>query len=355
VFADDRVGLVQAPQEHRDGNGSLLKRFMAAEYRAFFDSGMVERAEDNAFIVHGTMVMVRRTALESVGGWNTASIVEDTELGLRLLEKGWHQHYTTVRYGAGITPDSFKDFRQQRHRWAYGSVQIMKMHARHLMPWSAGLTLNQKMHFWLGWVRWWSDALGLIVTAGAILWTLLASVMPMHLPPPEVTLIAISALAARAAASMLLTKFASSHPKKWGHKARHGWLDALGTAFVGMSLSYTVGSAVIKGMFTKHEPFKVTSKGKRRKAARYPALPEAALCALLLGCSVLAVRMNGSQTLSLDLWTVLLAMMAVPNATAALLAAGDLLPAGESQEAALPHGELSREGAGTAEQEAKPA
>jgi hypothetical protein len=48
-------------------------------------------------------------------------------------------------------------------------------------------------------------------------------------------------------------------------------------------------------------------------------------------------------------------MMAVPNVTAALLAAGDLLPAGESQEAAPPHGELSREGAGTAEREAKPA
>src|SRR5260221_1795744 len=37
VFADPRVGLVQAPQDHRDGNLSLMHYVMNGEYAGFFD------------------------------------------------------------------------------------------------------------------------------------------------------------------------------------------------------------------------------------------------------------------------------------------------------------------------------
>src|ERR1700726_4053316 len=55
VFADPRVGLVQAPQDHRDGDRSLMHYVMNGEYAGFFDIGMVQRNEANAIIVHGTM------------------------------------------------------------------------------------------------------------------------------------------------------------------------------------------------------------------------------------------------------------------------------------------------------------
>ena len=327
VFSDPTVGIVQAPQEHRDGDQSLLKRLMAAEYRAFFDSGMVERNEDNAIVCHGTMIMIRRTAIEEAGGWPEWCITEDTELGLTLLERGWVQHYTTERLGAGITPDSYKDFRQQRNRWAYGSVQIMKHHLKALLPGArSGLTTMQKLHFWGGWARWWSDALGLVAAIGAILWTFAATVLPMHLPPPQVTAIALAALGVRALSSLLLTKYAS----------RHSWAETIGTALVGMSLSYTVGAAVLKGLVTKHEPFKVTSKGKRKKAAKYPAVPEATLAGVLAAACVTAIAMNHADTLSLTLWAALLAVMVVPNLIAALLAATDMLPVRDKRTPELP-------------------
>ncbi|MGK0247034.1 MAG: exo-beta-1,3-glucanase (GH17 family), partial [Pseudomonadota bacterium] len=60
AFADPRVGLVQAPQEHRDGDRSLMHYIMNGEYAGFFDIGMVQRNEFNAIIVHGTMCLIRR-------------------------------------------------------------------------------------------------------------------------------------------------------------------------------------------------------------------------------------------------------------------------------------------------------
>ena len=45
--------------------------------------------------------MVRRSALNQVGGWGTDTICEDTELGLRLYEAGYQALYTNYRYGRG--------------------------------------------------------------------------------------------------------------------------------------------------------------------------------------------------------------------------------------------------------------
>ncbi|MDR3514405.1 MAG: glycosyltransferase [Azospirillaceae bacterium] len=317
VFVTDpQCGIVQAPQEHRDGADNWLKRLMAAEYRAFFDSGMIERNEDDALICHGTMIMVRRTALEQVGGWSEWCIVEDTELGLKLLEQGWTIHYTKERLGAGITPDSFRDFRQQRDRWAYGSVQIMKAHWRHLLPNVPGLTVAQKLRFASGWARWWADALGLIGSALAIAWTTAACVTHLHLPPVQLTSLALSALIVRALASMALTRWASGH----------NWIDTLGTSLIGMSLSTTVGRAILKGLMTKHEPFKVTAKGKRKTASRFCAWPEALLAAALLAAALAATLINRNGALELDLWTALVGLMALPNVAATLLAISDLMP-----------------------------
>ncbi len=106
VFADPRVGLVQAPQDHRDGNRSLMHYIMNGEYAGFFDIGMVQRNEANAIIVHGTMCLIRRGAMDMAGGWNGDTICEDTDLGLAIIEHGWLTHYTNHRYGHGLLPDT---------------------------------------------------------------------------------------------------------------------------------------------------------------------------------------------------------------------------------------------------------
>ena len=67
VFDDPKVALVQAPQDHRDGQESLIKKAMNAEYAGFFDIGMVVRNGENAIDAHGTMLMIRKSAFDQVG------------------------------------------------------------------------------------------------------------------------------------------------------------------------------------------------------------------------------------------------------------------------------------------------
>src|SRR3546814_122470 len=92
-FQRPEVAIVQAPQDYRDGGDSALKRACYWEYAGFFNIGMVQRGLRNAIIQHGTMTLVRRDALDRVGGWAEWCICEDAELGLRLFKAGYHSVY----------------------------------------------------------------------------------------------------------------------------------------------------------------------------------------------------------------------------------------------------------------------
>ncbi len=170
-FRDPTVGLVQAPQDHRDGARSVMHHAMNGEYAGFFDIGMVQRNERNAIVVHGTMCLIRRAALDAVGGWSSDTICEDTDLGLTLLEAGWHAHYTNQRYGHGLLPDTFEAFKKQRDRWAYGGFQIVKKHWRRFLPGASRLTRDQKREFALGWLNWLgAESVGVLVAILNIAW-----------------------------------------------------------------------------------------------------------------------------------------------------------------------------------------
>ncbi|MDX1803361.1 MAG: glycosyltransferase, partial [Alcanivorax sp.] len=129
LFDDPQMGIVQAPQDYRDSEESLFKAMCYAEYRGFFYIGMITRNERNAIIQHGTMTMVRRQVLDTVGGWDEHCITEDAELGLRIFQHGAHAAYIPASYGRGLMPDTFTDYKKQRSRWAFGAIQILRRHA----------------------------------------------------------------------------------------------------------------------------------------------------------------------------------------------------------------------------------
>jgi hypothetical protein len=82
----------------------------------------------------GTMCVLRRSAVEQVGGWSEQVVTEDSELGLRLHAAGYTSLLLEAGYGKGLVPERFADFASQRFRWVYGPVQTFKEHWRTLVP-----------------------------------------------------------------------------------------------------------------------------------------------------------------------------------------------------------------------------
>ena len=117
---------------------------------------------------------LRKAALDGLtrDSWAEWCICEDSELGLRLFRAGWKAVYSSESFGRGVMPDDFAAYRKQRHRWAFGAMQILRRHAGALFsPFNRELSLGQRWHFVTGWLPWIGDALGLVFTLLALAWS----------------------------------------------------------------------------------------------------------------------------------------------------------------------------------------
>jgi exo-beta-1,3-glucanase (GH17 family)/cellulose synthase/poly-beta-1,6-N-acetylglucosamine synthase-like glycosyltransferase len=312
AFADPRVGLVQAPQEHRDGDRSVMHHIMNGEYAGFFDIGMVERNEYNAIIVHGTMCLIRRAAMEQAGGWSSDTICEDTDLGLSIQQLGWATHYTNTRYGQGLLPDTFEAFKKQRHRWAYGGFQIVKKHWRRFLPRASRLTPDQKREFSLGWLNWLgAESLGVLVALLNIIWVPIVAFADIAIPDKILTLPIIAAFVVSLAHFLVLYRLRV--PVKIG--------QMLGAMFAAMSVQWTVSRAVAQGLITEHLPFNRTSKGGlSRMSVEFQAFWEAVICVLLwVGAAVLIVT-NTKEVREIYVFAGVLILQSLPFISAVAIA-----------------------------------
>ena len=284
AFADPKVGLIQAPQDHRD-ESTPLHWAMNGEYAGFFDIGMVQRNEENAIIVHGTMCLIRRSALDAAGGWSSDTICEDTDLGLTIIEQGWTTLYTRRRYGHGLLPDTFEAFKKQRHRWAYGGLQIIRKHWRRFLPGVSLLTRDQKREFAVGWLNWLgAESVGVLVAIFNLVWVPVVAFMGIAIPDKVLTLPIMAAFVVSLAHFVTLyRRRVAISPAK------------MAAAMVAaMSMQWTVARAVAMGLVTEHLPFVRTAKGgsARKKRLAFPAFYEAVMGGLLIVGAVIVFATN---------------------------------------------------------------
>ena len=311
AFQDANVGLVQAPQDHRDSRRSVMHHAMNGEYAGFFDIGMVQRNEYNAIIVHGTMCLIRRAAMAAAGGWSSDTICEDTDLGLTLLELGWQVHYTNKRYGHGLLPDSFEAYKKQRDRWAYGGFQIVKKHWRRFLPGGSRLTRDQKREFALGWLNWLgAETLGVVVAILNIVWVPVVAFLDIAVPDRILTIPIVASFLVSVAHFLTLYRLRV--------RVRPGQLA--GSVVAAMSVQWTVARAVGFGLVKDHLPFVRTAKGGSHKSADFPAFWEAVLAALLIVGAIILVETNYKQVREINIFAVVLLIQSLPFIAASGLA-----------------------------------
>jgi exo-beta-1,3-glucanase (GH17 family)/cellulose synthase/poly-beta-1,6-N-acetylglucosamine synthase-like glycosyltransferase len=311
VFQDPNVGLVQAPQDHRDGERSIMHQAMNAEYAGFFDIGMVQRNEYNAIIVHGTMCLIRRQAMDAAGGWSSDTICEDTDLGLTMLELGWQAHYTNKRYGHGLLPDNFEFYKKQRDRWAYGGLQILKKHWRRFMPGASRLTRDQKREFSLGWLNWLgAESLGVVVAILNILWVPFIAFLDIAVPDRILTIPIIAAFVVSVAHFVVLYRL----------RVRNNAAGLLRTMIAAMSVQWTVARAVAMGVVKDHLPFVTTVKGGSRRSTDFHAFWESIVAGLLLSSAMVLVATNYKEIREINIFAGVLAIQSLPFIAAVGLA-----------------------------------
>jgi len=315
-FTRPGTAIVQAPQDYRDGGCNAFKAMIYAEYRGFFYIGMVTRNERNAIIQHGTMTLVRREALEKVGGWSEWCITEDAELGLMIFRAGHEAVYIPHSYGRGVMPDSFANYRNQRFRWAYGAMQIIRNHAADLMGLTRShLSAGQRYHFLAGWLPWIADGVNLLFNIAALGWSVAMVAAPLQFDPP---LIIFSVLPL----ALFCFKVAKVIYLYRGVRIVGTARQTLAAALAGLSLSHTIARAMWLGLFTSRLPFLRTPKMEQANALlrALAGVREETLLVIALWLAAGAIAwQHGSNTLDLLLWIIVLLVQSVPCLAALLV------------------------------------
>ncbi|HEY4133718.1 MAG TPA: glycosyltransferase [Alphaproteobacteria bacterium] len=151
-FTNPKVGFVQTPQEFYNFDsfqhlGRNRSRDAWSEHSLFYR--VIQRGRDayNACMMCGCAVVLRRAALDDIGGIATGTVTEDMHTSVRLHVKGWDSVYHPETLSAGLAPHDASGFRRQRLRWSQGAMQVMRK--ERLLTRARGLSRFQRTAYLL--------------------------------------------------------------------------------------------------------------------------------------------------------------------------------------------------------------
>ena len=183
-FSDERVALVQTPQEFYnvdsiqhagEPDDSMDSRWH--EQSLFYRVIQPGKERLNSVFWCGSNAVLRRAAITSIGGIATETITEDIHTTIKLHKAGWRTAYQNEVLATGIAPDDLDAFLTQRKRWAQGAMQILRSRDNPL--WARGLTMRQRLSYWASMSTYFSSFQRLVLIATPLL-VLITGILPMR-------------------------------------------------------------------------------------------------------------------------------------------------------------------------------
>jgi cellulose synthase (UDP-forming) len=131
MMRDPKLAMLQTPHHFYspDPFERNLGQFRVIPNEDELFYGIVQDGNDlwNATFFCGSCAVLRRQALDEVGGIAVETVTEDAHTSLRLQMKGWGTAYINIPQAAGLATESLAAHVGQRVRWARGMVQIMRI------------------------------------------------------------------------------------------------------------------------------------------------------------------------------------------------------------------------------------
>ncbi|MEX2943170.1 UDP-forming cellulose synthase catalytic subunit [Serratia fonticola] len=130
-FKDKKLAMLQTPHHFfsPDPFERNLGRFRQTPNEGTLFYGLVQDGNDmwDATFFCGSCAILRRTALDEIGGIAVETVTEDAHTSLRLHRLGHTSAYIRIPQAAGLATESLSAHIGQRIRWARGMVQIFRL------------------------------------------------------------------------------------------------------------------------------------------------------------------------------------------------------------------------------------
>jgi len=155
MLADPQLAMLQTPHHFYspDPFERNLQQYKTIPNESELFYGIVQDGNDlwNATFFCGSCALIRRSALDEVGGIAVETVTEDAHTSLRMQKLGYNTAYINIPQAAGLSTETLAAHVGQRIRWARGMIQILRTDNPLFggkMKWSQRLCyLNAMAHF----------------------------------------------------------------------------------------------------------------------------------------------------------------------------------------------------------------
>jgi cellulose synthase (UDP-forming) len=247
-FFDEKVGFAQSPQYYRKHDLNLVTAAAWEQQALFFGAISKGKNRLGAVTMAGTNMILRRTALERVGGMCEESIAEDFLTGLFIHELGYTSVYHPEVLAEGLAPEDFLSYYKQQFRWARGSLDML---FRYNLIFRSGLTLPQKIQY-LSSVSFFVSGVVVLLNALIPLLYLFTGVAPFTSSTMSIAFIFLPYIFVTLYVLERASNFSFTYRSL--AFAMAGFtihLKSLATAFLGLKSSFSVTSkTAVRGNFT---------------------------------------------------------------------------------------------------------
>ena len=128
---DQKLGMLQTPHHFYspDPFERNLDQFRMIPNEGELFYGIVQDGNDfwNAAFFCGSCAVLRRRALDEIGGVAVETVTEDAHTSMRMQMQGWNSAYINIPQAAGLATERLSGHVRQRIRWARGMVQILRI------------------------------------------------------------------------------------------------------------------------------------------------------------------------------------------------------------------------------------
>ncbi|MCB1481751.1 MAG: glycosyltransferase [Rhodobiaceae bacterium] len=304
-FTDAQVGFVQTPQDYYNPDGfqymrGRFHRLICHDQSQFHYVGQTGRNSFLAATFCGCSAVLRRSALDMIGGFPEETVTEDMHCAVRMQKKGFSGLYHPEPLAFGIAPVRYREYLRQRLRWGQGNLQVCRAEG---LPFSRDLSAGQQFCYMaLVWPFCGAVAKMFLYVAPVVL--LIAGVAPIISEPEVFAAVFLPYLVC----SLLLNdEIVRGYGNFW--QAEVSFMSQLGSGLVSL-----------RGLFRRNLRFDVSSKLLHGGGDWPLLLPQL----LVLGLSLVAVCVGASRVLTdsehaLPLWLFsFVAAIAVFNIALAL-------------------------------------
>jgi cellulose synthase/poly-beta-1,6-N-acetylglucosamine synthase-like glycosyltransferase len=144
-FDDPEVAMVQCRWTHVNRDYNLITKGIAIGYDGHHMIEQPGRFYSGLFTnFNGSGGVIRASALEAAGGWQTDTLAEDLDASIRMRLLGWKMVYLRDIEVPGEVPPTILAVKRQQERWACGTIRVWRKLGLRILR-SDKLTLRERI------------------------------------------------------------------------------------------------------------------------------------------------------------------------------------------------------------------